>query len=147
MRLFNQERSTGWASRKIGGNNEHWIILGIGLGIALPAAILRRKSAVVRKHLDLGTIYVVVFVLVPALVLLAFQSGKASLFPPFPGVVEEPFGCCSQAMIFPRAQIPALVSFLQRRKEGQVDLLLNDWADEAGLERCALYPVQAQHIG
>ncbi|KAL4727051.1 hypothetical protein ACLX1H_005951 [Fusarium chlamydosporum] len=33
MRLFNQERSIGWASHEIGGNNEFWIILGIGLGI------------------------------------------------------------------------------------------------------------------
>ncbi|KAM0236312.1 hypothetical protein ACHAP5_009391 [Fusarium lateritium] len=31
MRLFNQERSIGWGSHEIGGNNEHWIILGVGI--------------------------------------------------------------------------------------------------------------------
>lgn len=147
MRLFNQERSIGWASHEIGGNNEFWIILGIGLGISLPALLARRRWRATQKYLDKETIFVVVFILVPGLVILVYQSGKASLFPPSPGVFNEPFGCCSQAMIFPRRQVPLLISELRRKKSGQVDLMLDEIAIGNQLDRYALYPVQAQHIG
>ncbi|KAK5725234.1 hypothetical protein LTR17_013103 [Elasticomyces elasticus] len=147
MRLFNQERSTGWASRSIGGNNEHWISIAIGLCITVPVLLLRRQWPWARTHLNLGTLGVVALILNPVLVVSFFQSGKASLLPPSPGVFNEPFGCCSQAMIFPRTEVPSLMEYLQAKKQGQVDLLLNDLAREAGLTRYALYPVQAQHIG
>ena len=147
MRLFNQERSTGWASRRVGGNNEHWIIIAIGLCISVSVLLLRRHWPLARTHLDLGTLGVVVLILNPALVILAFQSGKASISPPSPGVFDEPFGCCSQAMIFPRTQVPPLIDYLEAKKQGQVDSLLNSLAEDAGLPRYALYPVQAQHIG
>jgi hypothetical protein len=147
MRLFNQERSTGWGSREIGGNHEHWIILGVGMGISALVLLAHRRWRASRRYLDLETLFVVVFILVPGLVILLYQSGKASLFPPSPGVFNEPFGCCSQAMIFPRVQVPPLITYLRGKKKGQVDLMLNDVATENGLDRYALYPVQAQHIG
>jgi hypothetical protein len=147
VRLFNQERSTGWASHDIGANHEAWIILGIALGIALPALLARRKWHFARTYIDLETVAVVVMVLNPALVILFFQSGKASLLPPRPGVFDEPFGCCSQAMVFPRTQVPLLLEFLEEQRKGQIDLLLDQLAQETGLTRYASYPVQAQHIG
>ena len=147
MRLFNQERSTGWAHGHIGGNKEHWIILGIGLGITILVLAARTFSRSTRAHLDVGTLLVVVLLLNPALVVLFFQCGKASLLPPSPGVFAENFGCCSQAMVFPRAQVQALMGFLRKQKRGQVDLLLKKRALEMGLTRYSLYPVQAQHIG
>lgn len=147
MRLFNQERSTGWKHRNIGGNKEHWIVLGIGLAITALALLARSYSRSVREHLDLGTVLVVVLFLNPAAVVLFYQSGKASLMPPSPGVFAEGFGCCSQAMVFPRAQVPSLIEFLRQRRHGQVDLLLGTRAVKGGLTRYALYPVMAQHIG
>jgi len=147
MRLFNQERSTGWASHAIGGNNEAWIILGIALGLVVPAFLARRKWHFTRTYLDLETILIIALVLNPALVVLFFQSGKASLLPPFPGVFAEPFGCCSQAMIFPRTRVPLLLNFLEQARQGQIDLLLDQLAKEKGMTRWASYPVQAQHIG
>ncbi|KAL4920392.1 hypothetical protein BDW62DRAFT_209198 [Aspergillus aurantiobrunneus] len=147
MRLFNQERSTGWASHDIGGNNESWIILGLGLAISALAVLVRRRWWLARVFVDPSTIFVLVFVLNPALVLLYFQCGKASMLPPRPGVYDEPFGCCSQAMVFPRVQAPLVMEYLQGQGKGQVDLMLNDLAEEAELSRYALYPVQAQHIG
>ncbi|KAJ3461093.1 hypothetical protein MRS44_011960 [Fusarium solani] len=147
MRLFNQERSTGWASRDIGGNNEHWIIMGIGIGISASVLLARRRWWLARKYLDLETLLVTVVILIPGLVILFYQSGKASLLPPSPGVFNEPFGCCSQAMVFPRVQVPLLVESLRAKREGQVDLLLDEIASNNNLERYALYPVQAQHIG
>lgn len=147
MRLFNQERSTGWASHKIGGNNEYWIILGVDLGISAAVLIARLLWRSPRKYLDPGTLSVIMIMLVPGIVILFFQSGKASMLPPSPGVFNEPFGCCSQAMIFPRAQIPLVTGSFQEKNEGQVDLILDEVAQENGLARYALYPVQAQHIG
>ena len=147
MRIFNQERSTGWATRRIGGNNEAGIIAGIALGIVAVTLPVRQYWQAARTYLDLEALGVLVLVLNPALVVLFYQSGKASMLPPSPGVFQEPFGCCSQAMIFPRSNVPLLIDFLQERREGQVDLLLNDLAQKAGLARYAMYPVQAQHIG
>ncbi|KAB8227395.1 uncharacterized protein BDW43DRAFT_316871 [Aspergillus alliaceus] len=147
MRLFNQERSTGWASRSIGGNNEHWIILAIGVSISLAGYLARRQSQVARSWVDWGTLGVVVLVLNPAMVVLFFQAGKASLLPPSPGVYEEGFGCCSQAMVFPRERVADIVGFLGDRGSGQVDLLLDEMAVEGGWGRWAMYPVVVQHIG
>lgn len=147
MRLFNQERSTGWSSREIGGNNEFLIILGIDIGIAASVWFVRRQWRGSRKYLDLETLAVTAFILVPGLIVLLYQSGKASLFPPPPGVFKEPFGCCSQAMVFPRHKVPLLIDSLKERREGQIDLMLDKIASSNGLDRYALYPVQAQHIG
>lgn len=147
LRLFNQERSTGWASRKVGANNEAWISLGIALGGLALASLASRHSQHARTFLNFEWVGVILLVLNPALVILFFQSGKASVLPPSPGVYEEAFGCCSQAMIFPRTKVPLLIEFLQEKQAGQVDLLLDDLAQETGLTRYASYPMQAQHIG
>lgn len=147
MRLFNQERSIGWANQYVGGNNEHWIIVGIGVILSGSALFARRRWRAARNWIDIETLCIVVLLLNPALVVLFFQSGKASLLPPSPGVFDEPFGCCSQAMVFPRERVPMLISFLEKKQKGQVDLLLNDLAEEEQLGRYAMYPVQAQHIG
>ena len=147
MRLFNQERSTGWASHDIGGNNEHWIILGVDIAISILVLLARKRNRAAHQYFDLGTLFVTATILIPGLVILFYQSGKASLLPPSPGVHEEPFGCCSQAMIFPREQVPLVVRSLREKREGQVDLMLNDIASNHRLDRYALYPVQAQHIG
>lgn len=147
MRLFNQERSTGYSNTYIGGNNEHWITLGAGIVISAVAAFARRRWWWVRKNIDMESVGVLVLLLIPAFVILFFQSGKASLFPPTPGVFDQPYGCCSQAMIFPRMQMPKIIDYIRSKKEGQVDLFLDELAIEADLKRFALYPVQAQHIG
>lgn len=147
MRLFNQERSMGWAGKKIGENHEYPIIFGIALGLSLTSMVLRRRLRWARKYLDVETMSVVVVILVPALVILFYQCGKASLLPPSPGVFDQPFGCCSQALVFPRSKIPLIIEYLQEKRSGQFDLMLDELAAEVGLTRYALYPVQAQHIG
>ncbi|KAF4453060.1 integral membrane protein [Fusarium austroafricanum] len=147
MRLFNQERSTGFSSREIGDNNEFLIILGVGVGLSAVVLLARRRWRTTHRYLDLEALFVIVFLLVPGLVIFIYQSGKASIFPPSAGVFNEPFGCCSQAMIFPRTQIPLVVDSLRAKKHGQIDLMLDEIAATKNLDRYALYPVQAQHIG
>ena len=147
MRLFNQERSTGWSNRYVGGNNEHWISLGVAAVVAPMLVIWRRRSQLVKRNLDNWALVVICLVAIPSFVVLFFKAGKASMLPPSPGVKVEPFGCCSQAMIFNKEQIPPTIKFLRDKAEGQVDLMLNDRSRATGLARIALYPVQVQHIG
>ena len=86
----------------------------------------------------------VVMVLVPALVILFFQFARASLLLPPPGVFDEPFGCCPQAMVFLRTRAPLLLEVLGEQRKGQIELMLDQLAQESGLKRHASYAVQAQ---
>ena len=147
MRLFNQERSTGWSSHNIGGNNEHWISLAVGLPVLVGLLLIRHRSRSLRPHLDDWTLGVISLLVIPAFVILFFKAGKASLLPPAPGVIEESFGCCAQGLVFPRDRVPDLINYLRKRHAGQIDTLLDDLADQANLTKHALYPVQLQHVG
>ncbi|KAL9094340.1 MAG: hypothetical protein Q9165_003481 [Trypethelium subeluteriae] len=147
LRLFNQERSTGWSSRRIGANHEALISLGLILLILSLAIPLRRSYPTLRACLDKPTLAVVCLIAVPSLVVLFFQSGKASLLPPRPGLTIQNFGCCSQALLYPRDHVPGLLQYLRERERGQYDLMINDYAREQGLQRLSLYPVMVQHVG
>ncbi len=147
MRLFNQERSTGWSSHKIGGNNEHWISLAVGVPVLVGLLLTRHRLPFLRPHLDDWTLGVISLLVIPAFAILFFKAGKASLLPPAPGVVEESFGCCAQGLVFPRDQVPDLINYLRKRHAGPIDNLLDDLADQANLTIHALYPVQLQHAG
>jgi len=73
--------------------------------------------------------------------------GKYSIHP-LSGVTRmDKYGCCTQALVFPRHQIPGLVSYLTQRKAGQTDSMIEDYADTTKLERYALSPQVVQHIG
>ena len=147
LRLFNQERSTGWGSRRIGGNNEHWITLAIVAVILCVATLSRGRGSSSTLSVDSWTLLLICILIVPSFVILFFQAGKASLLPPRPGVFEQGYGCCSQALLFPREQVPLLIDYLQDRDHGQVDLMINRHARNQDLSRLSLYPVQVQHVG
>ena len=108
---------------------------------------LRRAAPTLRPYLDNATLAVVCIVAIPSLVVLFYQAGKASLLPPRPGLVEQNFGCCSQALLYPREQIPGLVKSLREQETGQYDLMINQYATTEKLSRLSLYPVLAQHMG
>jgi GR25 family glycosyltransferase involved in LPS biosynthesis len=147
LRLFNQERSTGWASMVPGDNHELLIYLIITIPTLAALTTLRIRSSTVRRHLDLTSVTIICVLFIPTVIVLFFQAGKASLIPPRPGVRKEAFGCCSQGMVFPRAQVPRVIAYLSDRHAGQIDLILDDLSVEENLDRYALYPVQLQHIG
>lgn len=155
LRLFNQERSTGWASRTIGSHNEVSIVAIIDAVLVVAWMILRRSSLSARRFATSGVLVVVCAVGVPAAIILLFASGKASLFPPARGVVAEDFGCCSQALVFNRRQAAALADALQAaiplqldgREDDQYDQRTKHFAQAAGLDRWAFYPMQVQHRG
>lgn len=148
LRLFNQERSTGWPSRRVGQNNEHWYVLCISSFVFGLLVVLRRKSHTLQRHyLDNWTIAVICLVAIPGFVVLFFQSGKASMLPPRAGVRQEDFGCGAQGMVFPREQVPGLIRYLKQREVGQYDMITRDYARHQKLGRYSLYPVQMQHMG
>ncbi|KAI9725188.1 MAG: hypothetical protein M1828_003369 [Chrysothrix sp. TS-e1954] len=148
LRLFNQERSTGWVSRAVGGNHELPISLGIAAG-ALPLLILLRRKGhyTLRTHLDNPTLALIIILFIPVLVVLFFQAGKASMLPPTPGVRPEDFGCCSQALVFNRAEASGLIDYLRAQGRGRCDLMTTMYARETGIKRWSQYPMMVQHVG
>ena len=147
LRLFNQERSTGWASLKIGENNELPISLSVSSALFLALWLLRRRTHSLRNNLTPAAMGVICLLAVPSFVVLFFQSGKASLLPPSPGVHEEDFGCCSQALVFNRLCVSDLIGYLRQERTGRCDMMTRDFAHERGWKRLSLYPMSVQHVG
>ena len=171
LRLFNQERSIGWSGTHPLSNNEPLLILLISPSVLLILLFLRRYSRALplglsysralRSLLTPGVLAVLSVLLIPTIIVLFFASGKASLVGHGAGVYDEPFGCCSQALVFNRARVPGLVGYLRdnyaarpdlpseaRRKEvGKYDMMTRDYARGERLTRWSLYPVVVQHVG
>ena len=103
LRLFNQERSTSWASREIGGNHEFVVAVAIAIPLIALALIFRNRYPILQRYTENWTLAVICFIIIPAFIILFYQAGKASMLPPRPGVRAEPFGCCTQGLIFPRS--------------------------------------------
>ncbi|KAI0106370.1 hypothetical protein GGR51DRAFT_166878 [Nemania sp. FL0031] len=155
LRMFNQERSSGWGGGYgFRSNNVHVISLAVGIPLLAIILLARRffLSRSLARHLDGWVLLVVCGVAVPLFVWLFFASGKASLLGSPPGVYEEWFGCCSQALVFNRKHAQALSDFLmaatkKQGRAGRADMLPKDFAWERGLARMSAYPMLAQHLG
>ncbi|KAF2096725.1 hypothetical protein NA57DRAFT_42840 [Rhizodiscina lignyota] len=150
MRLFSYDKSMGWGSQNLLGNNVPWICLALGLALYLMLVQLRRVSSTsLRPYLSPWCVFVICGIAVPAFVILFFRAGKASLLPPSPGVHrQDTFGCCNQALLFPREQVPGVAAFITEHADKRPhDHLLMHYSQEKQLARYALYPVQAQHLG
>lgn len=147
LRLFSQERWTGWQHPAIGQNNEHWIALGLASAVLGALLLIRRSTHGARRHLDNWTLAVVCLVAVPGLVVLFFQAGKASVVPHAHSVHRETVGGGSHAMVLPRDRVPALVHYMRQREVGHYDLIMRDFAKSQKLARYAIHPVQVQHVG
>ncbi|KAK5796146.1 hypothetical protein VI817_005431 [Penicillium citrinum] len=64
------------------------------------------------------------------------------------GVHQMPrFGCCSQALIFPRTRIPDLVKLYEDKHLGYVDMITEEYANENQEIRWAITPAVVQHAG
>ena len=57
------------------------------------------------------------------------------------------FGCCSQSLVYPHAQIPHLLEWHGTKKIGYVDSLTEELAENTGGLRWALAPSIMQHVG
>jgi len=121
------------------------------------------KSWTLGLRLDIPTIAVLSVIVAPAFLGLFFMAGKYNL-PMYTlqtsGVGAEAtqladvgvfpmdkHGCCSQGLVFNREQVPALISYLQKRGRGQTDLMIEEYCNEAPLRRFALGDQVIQHVG
>ncbi|KAI8624374.1 hypothetical protein F5Y19DRAFT_319940 [Xylariaceae sp. FL1651] len=155
LRMFNQERSFGWGGGTgFKSNNVHIISLAVSVPL-LALLLLARRSFLPRhlaRHLDAWVLLIICGVAVPLFVWLFFASGKASLLGSPPGVYEEFFGCCNQALVYNRKHAQALADFLiaatnMPGRTGRSDMLPKEFAWEHGLARISAYPMLAQHAG
>ncbi|KAJ5483215.1 hypothetical protein N7530_002461 [Penicillium desertorum] len=147
LRLFFTETSLAWSTSDFWYRNM-LLAFGfvIGSGYALLLAV-RRYWPSTRGFLNNWTVAAICLVVAPAFTGLVYMIGKYSLFP-LQGVVEmNGHGCCTQGLVFPREQVPALVARLQEKKSGQTDSLIEEYAIDSGLTRLALAPQQLQHVG
>lgn len=154
LRLFNQERSTGWEGGPgFFGNKVHIIAPLVAVPLLLILLSMRHFGPArgFLRSVDGWVLFVVCGLGVPLVIWLFYASGKASLLRPHPGVHEEWFGCCSQALVFNRAHTKALSDYLMRGWRnswgGRGDMLTKDFAWDHGLARISGYPMLAQHIG
>lgn len=152
LRLFFTESQLGWDK-----DVDVWymnpifqLIVPIAVSLAIAAGIKVRcwqehRSAA--HHISCSAFYVVLCVTVPAFIALLFISGYHSMAPESGIVKMNTKGCCAQALVYPREQVPALLHHIRTTKPYPQDLLIEDYANEAGLDRYAIAPQLVQHVG
>lgn len=162
LRLFYTETHLGWESE-----GDWWyrhlplvLVLAAG-GTAAFLLLLRTLGCGARLRLDWVTIAVVSLLVAPGFTVLAFMAGKHNLplpgyslhsnlpFAPSSGGVMpmEKLGCCTQALVFHRPALPALIEYLRQRERGQTDSMIEEYCDATGLQRFALREQAVQHVG
>jgi len=150
LRLFYIEGLLGW-------NSDEWpiylrwillLVLSVMLMNTIFFRVLRRRPFT-QKYGG-----VLLFANLLAVILLAiffFIAGRVSMLPLPVGVHEmSKYGCCAQAVVYPRTKVPLLASWYEQKKIGFVDTLAEQLADERPDEtgvRWALTPSVVQHIG
>lgn len=148
LRLFYTETSLRWRTDQDFWFRHLWLtIAAIAALSTLLSIILRHFHKPLRSILTNQTIAAMAVVTMPAFTILYFMVGKYNVLP-LSGVERmDKYGCCTQALVFPRAQVPDLVAYLARRESGQTDTIIEEYADEVGLKRYALAPQVVQHVG
>ncbi|RDW82956.1 transmembrane protein [Coleophoma crateriformis] len=147
LRLFYTETSMSWQDTDFWYGHMPFTFLLAVLATFCSLILVRINFPSSRRHLDNWTVLALSAVSTPAFVALLFMVGKYSLFPPL-GVFElNKYGCCTQALVFPRPEVPALTKYLRGIGTGQTDTMIENYADQQKLGRFALAPQQAQHVG
>ena len=146
IRMFYTEAYLGW-------NSEEWpVYLGwsflVLLILATSLITVRACSKTVQRDLSNWSLAIVLFVVLPACILLYFFAGRTTVQPLAPGVHRmDNFGCCSQGFIFARQTVPMVIGRIQHPIMGYIDMLMEAVADEEGLARWVVVPSLLQHIG
>jgi GR25 family glycosyltransferase involved in LPS biosynthesis len=146
LRLFYNTRIQGW-------NSEFWphyLFWSVVFEILLVSVLwfLRHSNAAAAKFLTPRTIFAILFICSPACVALYFAAGRLTVHPNPTGIHRmNSYGCCSQALLFPKDQVPPLLDYFKNKKNGLRDELIEMYANQKGLTRWALTPSVFQHIG
>lgn len=149
LRLFYTEKFLGW-------NSEEWSVYSVWClaAVALPAVVgvyLRRRVQSLQGVLTNAFLALVCLVCVPLAIVLYFLAGRVTVQPLRAGIHKmNRSGCCSQALLFPRHQVPRLIDHLetlQAQWPMAVDSAIEELADQDGLDRFVLAPSRFQHVG
>jgi hypothetical protein len=146
LRLFYNTRLQGW-------NSEFWphYLFWSVVFEVLPASVLwwlHRNNAAAARFLTPRTTLTILLICSPACVALYFAAGRLTVQPNPIGIHQmNSYGCCSQALLFPREQVPPLLDYFKKERTGLRDVLIEMYADQNGLTRWALTPSVFQHIG
>lgn len=146
LRLFYNTRLQGWNSQF--WPYYLWWSIVAELSLAAVLWLLRRNISSARQFLTPRTIATMLLVCSPACIGLYFAAGR-QIVTLTPTDIHEmnQFGCCSQALLFPRGKCPPLLDYFKRKKRGLRDELIEKYADENQLTRWAMTPSVFQHIG
>ncbi|KAL2065733.1 hypothetical protein VTL71DRAFT_3403 [Oculimacula yallundae] len=150
LRLFYIESQLGWNSEEW-PTYLHWII-PIFLLVVLVHVVIRhilqrtpfltRQSRIILSASVLTTSMIAVFF---------FLAGRVSVLPLKAGVHPmDKYGCCAQAIVYPRNRVSMLAKWYGDQRIGFVDTLAEQLGDEKPTEmggRWALTPSVVQHIG
>ncbi|KAI9038329.1 uncharacterized protein KD926_010865 [Aspergillus affinis] len=150
LRLFYTEKFLGW-------NSEHWPIylswsVAVVSLIASMGLYARRKARASHHILSNLFLAIVCFVCVPLMIGLYFMSGRMTMRPLKPGIhLMNRNGCCSQALVFPRAPIPDLIDRLEEMEDARqpkaVDTVIERLGNDLFYDRLAISPPLMQHVG
>jgi len=146
LRLFYNTRIQGW-------NSESWpvyLFWSVMFETMLFCVLrfLRHGSKAATRFLTPRTTLFILFFCSPACVGLYFAAGRLTVHPNPTGIHQmNGYGCCSQALLFPRSRVPPLLKYFQRKKTGPRDELIEQYAERNRLKRWALTPSVFQHIG
>lgn len=146
LRLFFMEELLGWNSeewpRYLLASFTVWFCIALIYGL-FTHATTRRGGTIPRSITAF-----IFLLLIPASVLLHFAAGRQTMWPMHPGVHElNKFGCCSQALVFPRPVIPLIIAQSDLVTDWLVDMMIETIADRKELVRWATVPALFQHIG
>ncbi|KAF2726051.1 hypothetical protein K431DRAFT_316965 [Polychaeton citri CBS 116435] len=144
VRLFYTDKYLGW-------NSEQWpryLSWSIVTEFAVLAGLLGLRKIGFSRYLSVGVIFLALAVFTPASILLFFAAGRLTVAPPGHGLTRmDSYGCCSQALLYPRAQVPHLVTYIEEQKKGKVDVLVEKYANLEEKARWAWSPGLFQHVG
>lgn len=146
LRLFYAHKYLGW-------NSEEWFIYfssSLLVVASVTAALITTRHFLppTSHFIPKKIIAVICLVCTPLCMLLFFFAGRVSLFPPRTGIHQTPkFGCCSQALTFPRAHIADVIEWYESKGKGEADKLLEAHADAHNEVQWALTPSLFQLVG
>jgi hypothetical protein len=146
LRLFYTHKFLGWNSEE----TFTYFMGSLFVVASVGGALLATRHFVYRAYRFLpdDTIAIICFVCTPLSIILFFAAGRASMLPISAGVHQMPrFGCCTQALAFPRDRVADVIDWYESQQTGDADSLLEKYANENNEIRWALTPSLFQHIG
>ncbi|KAH8599120.1 hypothetical protein B0O99DRAFT_649795 [Bisporella sp. PMI_857] len=155
LRLFYTETVMRWRQTDFVYRRMDFVLLSSALTTFLLLHSIRRCKPGLRMSLDTPTLLVLSLATVPSFIILLFMIGKYSLFPHLTqGVfIMNRYGCCSQALLFPRNRVPPMVQWFRDWKGvngwpyWNTDVMIDYYADQIKVDRLALGPQVLQHVG